>query len=77
MAGFNKYQKDSYSQRLLNRELHIFALSVDEGKNARTILTLLKQVQMDRMNEEKIKFYVNTSDECRKIFRNNKQRKEY
>lgn len=50
-------------KRLLNRELHIFALSVDEGKNARTILTLLKQVQMDRMNEEKIKFYVNTSDE--------------
>ncbi len=50
-------------KRLLNRELHIFALSIDEGKNAKVILALLKQVQNDKMNENKIKFYVNTTDE--------------
>ena len=50
-------------KRLLNRELHIFALSTDESKNAKVILTLLKQAQNDKMNEEKIKFYVNTTDE--------------
>ncbi len=50
-------------KRLLNTELHIFALSTDESKNAKVILTLLKQAQNDKMNEEKIKFYVNTTDE--------------
>ncbi|NLX64776.1 MAG: hypothetical protein GX022_08410 [Clostridiaceae bacterium] len=50
-------------KRLLNGELHIFALSNDESKNTRVILSLLKQAQKEGMNEDKIKFYLNTTDE--------------
>ena len=50
-------------KRLFNRELHIFALSIDESKNAKVILKLLKHAQKDKMDEDKIKFFVNTTDE--------------
>lgn len=50
-------------KRLLNRELHIFALSSNESINARVILAFLKQAQTGKMDENKIKFYVNTTDE--------------
>jgi len=60
LTGINKLH---IPRRLLNGELHIFALSNDESKNARVILSLLKQAQKDGMNEEKLKFYVNTTDE--------------
>jgi hypothetical protein len=50
-------------KRLINRELHIFALSSEESKNAKVTLALLKQVQNDKMGEDKVKFYVNTTDE--------------
>lgn len=50
-------------KRLISREIHIFALSCEESKNVKVTLALLKQVQNDRMNENKIKFYVNTTDE--------------
>lgn|GEM_PF-4990045 len=60
LTGFNKLH---IPKRLLNGELHIFALSSDESKNARVILSLLKQAQKDGINEEKLKFYVNSTDE--------------
>ncbi|MGI6086242.1 MAG: hypothetical protein ACOYIF_12570 [Acetivibrionales bacterium] len=50
-------------KRLISKEVHIFALSSDENKNVKVILTLLRQVQNDGMDENKIKFYVNTTDE--------------
>ncbi len=49
--------------RLLNNEVHLFALSDDENKNARAALTLLKEAQKANMSDDRLHFYINTADE--------------
>ena len=46
--------KAAYSKRLLNRELHIFALSSNESINARVILAFLKQAQTGKWMKTKL-----------------------
>ncbi len=56
-------------RRLLNNEVHLFALSDDENKNARAAITLLKEAKKVNMSDDMLHFYINTADEgVEKIF---------
>ncbi len=50
-------------KRLLRREVHFLALSNEENKNVKNILNLLSCAKKEKMNDNQVYFYVNTTDE--------------
>lgn len=50
-------------KRLLNKELHIFALSDEENKNVKTVISLSGNILKNESYGGKTYFYVNTTDE--------------